>query len=128
MEMDRGELIDVWEKIVKDKFNAESIEGKKCVLFSHGTLLVVDAEGDVDARAKKQMDANGHVHAGSAFGDFNVICCSPGKEWIVTGHDPSMYTYVDKKEVESAHDLAIGLFGRSKRGMDAQDCQIIHIF
>lgn len=126
--MGEGELLSAWQSIVKQDFRTEFTEGKKCVLFKHGTLLIIDADKDAEAKAKKQMEDNGHVHAGCAFGDFNVLRPSSGKGWIVTGHDPSMFTYVSEEEAVSTDDFSVGLLGRSKRDMDAEDCQNIHIF
>ena len=48
--------------------------------------------------------------------------------WIVVGHHPDILVYVSPKEIEkSTNDVVVGMYGRSKRDLDAKELQIIHI-
>ncbi len=71
----------------------------------------------------------GPVHAGSSAGDFTVIHLDDHPGWVVTSHHNDILTYVDPSEgdFDPDKDLAIGLYGRGKRNVDAEELTIVHV-
>lgn len=102
------------------------------VLFKNGTYIIFDditTVKDVKDEALKLMKEFGPVFAGSSAGDFNTIHLHLTEGWLVSGHGYGMYTYVHPSELDNKmpDDLEIGLYGRSKRNLDGQNPEIIHI-
>ena len=66
------ELIESWKIVLKNEMKPN---GKAWVLFKHGTVVLVgDAQSveTVTEEAKKLMEQDGPVIAGTQHGDFNV--------------------------------------------------------
>lgn len=115
---------------------AESIEalrravlpGRGWVLFRNGTYVVfTEATADMNARASDLLREWGPVHPGSPAGDFAVVALQDAPGWIVTGHHPDVLTYVAPDEMsDDPTDLMIGLLGRAKRALDAQERVVVH--
>ena len=117
------QFAEAWRRIViGDK--------KSWVLFRHGTcVILMKPEQDLRAQAIELMREWGPVHAGSPAGDFSVVTLTEYPGWVVTGHHNDILTYVAPEEMEAdkRSNLAIGLFGRSKRDRDASALQVIHV-
>ena len=104
------------------------------VLFSNGTYIILpdSLKQDPENNAIKIMKEFGPVHAGGPAGDFSIIKLDHTDGWSVSGHYYGMYTYVHPDELKAAgiepeKDVEIGLFGRSKRNKDGEECKIIYI-
>ena len=102
------------------------------VLFTLGTHVILDAAAEQQApeeNAIRRLKEFGPVHAGSPAGDFSVVTLLDASGWVVSGHGRGIYTYVHPSEMESSAptDLEVGLFGRSKRGRDAELLEVIHV-
>lgn len=82
---------------------------------------------DIAQQATALLQKHDPVRVGTPAGDFDVIDLDDAPGWAVTGHHPDILTYVDPGELENHHDLAIGLFGRSKRDQDGHELTVIHI-
>ncbi|SCK16631.1 hypothetical protein YW7DRAFT_01117 [Streptomyces sp. AmelKG-E11A] len=116
-------LIDVWRRLLADP-------RKTWVLFEHGTCVVLpDPTGDPTAGAVEVLSRSGPVAAGSAGGDFGVIAPDAAEGWVVTGHHPDVLTYVFPDEVPGPEptELAIGMYGRTKRGLDGAALHAVHV-
>ncbi len=105
--------------------------GKSFVVFEHGSVVVfVDAAADADlaADALALIADAGPVAAGGPAGDFGVISLPDERGWAVTSHHPDLLTLVLPGEVDDgAADVTIGLYGRSKRGQDAEERSVAHV-
>ena len=102
------------------------------VLFKNGTYIIfenADTIKNIKAQAIESIKVFGSVYAGTSAGDFNVIHLNKTKGWIVSSHGYGMNTYVNPDELKSIepNDIEIGLFGRSKRDLDAKNPIIIHV-
>jgi hypothetical protein len=104
-------------------------------LFEHGTCVwLAEPDGDVFSQARSLLAEWGPVYAGSSAGDFNVVPARGTPGWLVTCHHPDIVTLVfhsprperSGQDRETA-DLAIGLFGRSLRDLDARKLGVVHI-
>ena len=118
-----GSLVDIWKGIIKG-------DGKSWVLFEHGTCVVLmEPEDNLGEQAKGLLREFGPVHAGSPAGDFGVIRLRDAPGWVVTGQHQDILTYVSPDELTdpSPKDLSVGIRGRTKRGQDAAELNIIHI-
>ena len=116
-------LIAAWRGIILG-------DDKSWVLFENGTCVVLMEPGDdLAEQAIGILKETGPVHAGSSHGDFSTITLEgPIPGWVVTSHHPDVLTYVGPDECdESDGDLVVGLCGRSKRGQDAEDLQVVHV-
>lgn len=115
-------LIETWRAIIVG-------DAKSWVLFEHGTCAILtEPEPDLAEQAVRLMREWGSVHPGSPAGDFSVIPLDDHPGWVATGHHPDILTYVSPDEVdEGAGELRVGLYGRSKRGRDAEDLCVIHV-
>ena len=115
-------LVDIWRRIIVG-------DGKSWVLFANGTcVILMEPQDDLEAQAIGLMREWGPVHVGSSVGDFNTITLPDDLGWVVTCHHNDILTYVSPDEMEGeSEDIAVGLFGRSKRHQDSQDLQVIHI-
>lgn len=115
-------LVDIWRRIIVG-------DGKSWVLFANGTcVILMEPEDDLEAQAIELMREWGPVHAGCPAGDFNTITLPDDLGWVVTCHHNDILTYVSPNEMErEPEDVAVGLFGRSKRHQDSQDLQVIHV-
>ena len=103
-------------------------------LFKHGTVVgPLGATADLAEAARAAMRRHGLVRPGSAAADFLVRYSAeepprwPG--WIVLGPDHRMIaTYVGHEELPpGSTDVVVGLFGRSKRNLDAERLEVVHV-
>ncbi|WP_030244911.1 hypothetical protein [Streptomyces sp. NRRL S-350] len=114
-------LIDVWQRLLADP-------RKSWVLFEHGTCVVLTTpEGEPAEQAAALLEEFGPVHAGSLAGDFGVIDLKDAEGWIVTGHHNDVLTYVGPDEPQDQSEIAVGLFGRSKRHRDGTELHVVHV-
>jgi len=114
-------LVDVWQRLLADP-------RKSWVLFEHGTCVVLTApEGDLAEQATEVLREFGPVHAGSSAGDFGVIDVKDADGWVVTGHHPDVLTYVAPDEPRDRSDIAVGVYGRSKRHRDGTELRFVHV-
>ncbi|MFI1097093.1 hypothetical protein [Streptomyces sp. NPDC020917] len=114
-------LIDAWRRLLVNP-NAS------WVLFEHGTCVVLTApEGDLAEQAEEILRRVGPVHVGSSAGDFTVINPEDAEGWAVTSHHPDVLTYVAADEIEEHTDIAVGLYGRSKRHRDGTELRVVHV-
>ncbi|WP_299437767.1 hypothetical protein [uncultured Aquimarina sp.] len=102
------------------------------VLFKNGTYIIFDdisKVNDIQNEAIKLMEEFGPVSAGGPAGDFNVTSLNQTKGWIVSSHGYGMYTYVHPNELNttSPDNIAIGIYGRTKRDKDGNNPKIIYI-
>ncbi|MGE8552578.1 MAG: hypothetical protein ACN6OB_01430 [Chryseobacterium jejuense] len=102
------------------------------ILFKNDTYIIFDdisVVENVQDEAIKLMEEFGPVFAGGPAGDFNIIHLNSTEGWLVSGHGYGMYTYVHPSELdnETPNDLEIGLYGRSKRNLDGENPEIVHI-
>ncbi|MFO0825311.1 MAG: hypothetical protein U0792_19680 [Gemmataceae bacterium] len=121
--MEGTQLVTAWQGIINGPENS-------WVLFENGTCVVLmEPVGDLSVPAIELLRENGPVFAGSSFGDFSTIELDEGRGWVVTCHHNDILTFVAPDEVtpETASDLLVGLFGRSKRGQDAEKLKVIHV-
>ncbi|MFF7281370.1 hypothetical protein [Streptomyces griseorubiginosus] len=119
--VDTEMLIDVWQRLLADPH-------KSWVLFEHGTCVVLPApEGDLAEQATDLLKQFGPAHAGSSAGDFGVIDLEDAEGWVVTGHHNDVLTYVGPDEPQDASQIAVGLFGRSKRHRDGTELHVVHV-
>ncbi|CAL9664337.1 hypothetical protein SUDANB126_07158 [Streptomyces sp. enrichment culture] len=47
--------------------------------------------------------------------------------WVVTGHHNDVLTYVGPDEPQDQSQIAVGLFGRSKRHRDGTELHVVHV-
>ncbi|MFI8432769.1 hypothetical protein ACIGJO_03335 [Streptomyces sp. NPDC079020] len=114
-------LIDVWQRILVDP-------RKSWVLFEQGTCVVLTApSGDLAEQATEILKEFGQAHAGSPAGDFGVIDLADAEGWVVTGHHADVLTYVGPDEHQDHSEIAVGLFGRSKRHTDGTELHVVHV-
>ncbi len=116
-------LIETWRKIIVGG-------GKSWVLFKHGTCVILTSTvADLGSQATALMKEWGPVQIGTPSADFDVVHLRDDPGWVVTCHHPDILTYVGSDEFEGDNvpdDMVIGLIGRSKRGQDAEELEIIH--
>ncbi|MER5197284.1 hypothetical protein ACWD3J_29200 [Streptomyces sp. NPDC002755] len=119
--MDTGILTDVWQRLLADP-------RKSWVLFEHGTCVVVMApDGELAEQATEILKKYGPAHAGSSSGDFGVIDLKDAEGWVVTGQHNDVLTYVGPDEPRDSSEIAVGLFGRSKRHRDGTELHVVHV-
>lgn len=102
------------------------------VLFKNGTYIIFDNPDTIPVLEKEALNlmaAFGPVCIGTQSADFDVTDLNKTEGWIVSGHGYGMYTYVSPSEIKSniTDIAAIGLLGRAKRDLDAENPIIIHI-
>ena len=58
-----------------------------------------------------------------------VITAKDDQGWIVTSHNPVLYTYVKPDTIpqESANDMVVGLLGRGERHKDSESLEVVHV-
>ncbi|MEU9198122.1 hypothetical protein [Streptomyces hundungensis] len=119
--MDTEILVDVWRRLLADP-------GKSWVLFEHGTCVVLTTpDGELAEQATEILKKFGPAHAGSSAGDFGVINLKDVEGWAVTGHHKDVLTYVGPDEPQDQSEIAVGLFGRSKRHRDGTELHVVHV-
>ena len=120
--MERAELVEAWRATINGP-------DKSWVLFENGTcVILMEPEADLSAQATALLKEFGPVSAGSSFGDFSVITLDDGRGWVVTCHHNDILTFVGPDEVRhGAEEVAVGLYGRSKRGQDAEELRVLHV-
>ncbi|MFF4388242.1 hypothetical protein ACFY0G_15885 [Streptomyces sp. NPDC001552] len=107
-------LIDVWQRLLADPH-------KSWVLFEHGTCVVLTApEGELAAQATGILAEFGPAR-------FRVIDLEDAEGWAVIGHHRDVLTYVGPDELVDASDIAVGLYGRSKRHQDGIELHVVHV-
>jgi len=118
--------LEIWRKILTHK--------PKFVLFSNDTIVVTDKK----ERAVELMKQWGPVVVGTSSGDFNVIALDDDLGWVVTYDHEDILTYVGAddfndggKELKTSEDyevrVAVGLTGRGKRALDAEELNVVHV-
>lgn len=122
------ELIATWR-------NINSQYDHPWVVFEHGTCVrLAEPQRDVVAQARSIMNDFGLVRPGTSAGDFDVQRHTAADGWLVSCHHSEINTFIATCEL--AHqtlpanensDLAIGLFGRTRRNRDAHELEIVHI-
>lgn len=124
--MDYG---SIWEELVRDQTTS-------IVCFLHGTCVFSEPRDDLTQHALEIMRDFGRVIPGSSMGDFTVHDLRDHEGWVVMGHHEAIQTYVDPSEIDydPAQDatspipgLPVGLYGRTKRDMDAKQLKIVHV-
>ena len=96
------------------------------VLFEHGTVVFLPGGSPNPAEeARRLLEEWGPVHAGGPAGDFSVISLNEGAGWAVTCHHNDILTFVGPDQ--EGPEVAIGLFGRGQRDLDAQHLKVIHV-
>jgi hypothetical protein len=118
-----AQFIQTWRQIL-------SGAKKSWVLFKHGTCVILkEPEPNIRQQAVALLREWGPVHAGSPAGDFSTLTLKDDLGWVVTCHHDDILTYVAPNELsaDQSDDIAIGLFGRSKRDRDATELEIIHV-
>ena len=120
--MEGAELVEAWRATINGP-------NKSWVLFENGTcVILMEPEADLAAQATALLKEWGPVHAGSSFGDFGTIELEDGRGWVVTCHHNDILTFVGPDEVRpGAAEVAVGLYGRSKRGQDAEELRVLHV-
>ncbi|MGR4879549.1 hypothetical protein ACIPUC_08970 [Streptomyces sp. LARHCF249] len=114
-------LIDVWQRLLADP-------RKSWVLFEHGTCVVLTApDGELAEQATEILKEFGPARSGSSAGDFGVIDLKDAEGWVVTGHHNDVLTYVFPDEPHDESQIAVGLFGRSKRHRDGTELHVVHV-
>src|SRR5208283_2416652 len=117
-------LVDIWRRLILG-------DQKSWVLFEEGTVVVLSKPGDGDlaAQAKTLMSNWGVVNISTSSGDFTVDGVKGVPGWVVSCHHPDILTYVSPDEVggSKAKEVAVGLYGRSKRDTDARSLTVIHV-
>lgn len=120
--MEGQQLIEAWK---------ETINGpeKSWVLFENGTcVILMNPEKDLAAQATALLKESGPVWPATPHGDFGTITLENGRGWVVYCHHNDILTFVGPDEVgPDSEDVVIGLYGRSKRGQDADELQVIHV-
>lgn len=122
MDDDRDDLIETWRSIIQG-------EGKSWVLFEHGTcVILMQPEADLAVQATALLAEWGPVHVGTDSADFNVIELANSPGWVVTCYHPDILVYVPGDgEGSDTSEVVIGVTGRSIRGQDAEELNMIHI-
>ncbi|SCG61336.1 hypothetical protein [Micromonospora halophytica] len=121
--MSEQDLAGTWRRIIRG-------DGKSWVVFANGTCVVLPDPGpsvDLAGQAVDILREYGPVHAGSPAGDFGTITLDPGPGWVVHGHHNDVLTYVGPDEISDGSDLAVGLYGRSKRDQDGHELNVVHV-
>ncbi len=114
-------LVGVWQRLLADPH-------KSWVLFEHGTCVVLTApDGELAEQATEILAEFGPARAGSSAGDFGVIDLKDVEGWVVTGHHNDVLTHVGPDELVDASEVAVGLFGRSKRHQDGIELHVVHV-
>lgn len=122
-------LVEKCRKVVRGKLKSA---GKTWVLFQHQTFVILDEQGltheTASEKATEIMKKYGPVYAGCEAGDFNLFKDDETQGWIVTGHCPTMFTYVETHDAEAeGGSMMIGLLGRSMRDSDGKNPKIVNV-
>ena len=125
MELTKEELIKHVQLAINPAF-------ENWILFKNGTYIILEEVSDerkIELQGMEQMLKYGPVYPGGQAGDFVTISLSNTEGWVISGHGYGMYTYVHPSELEQENpkDFEIGLYGRSKRGLDGANPEIICI-
>lgn len=115
-------LVETWRDIVSNPSDS-------WVLFKNGSCVFIDEVADnLAASAAALMAEWGAVQVATPSADFGCIELADKKGWVVTCHSNNILTYVSAQEVPGdKSDVSIGLTGRCKRELDANELVIIHI-
>lgn len=117
------DVVTVFKKVVTD-------HAMPWVLFKQGTcVMLLNPEEDVRSQAIKILKDHGSVVAGTPSGDFEVTKIPEIKGYIITGDYPGIMIFVSEEETGSKKsDFEIGMIGRSKRGQDSKESEVVHVY
>jgi hypothetical protein len=120
--MENTALVAVWRATIQGAT-------KSWVLFKNGTcVILMEPKGNLAAQATGLLQEWGPVGAGTSFGDFSTIALQNGQGWVVTCHHDDILTFVGPDEIApDSEDVVIGLYGRAKRGQDAEQLHVSHV-
>ena len=132
MKIDASQLQIIWRNIIA---KLPPKMDKSWVVFKHGTCGILSeatsSAQETESKAKEIIEKWGPVYPACPAGDFNVFKSPCNDGWVVTGHNPDMFTFVGLNEEgledEESNDMFIGLFGRSKRDKDGREPQVVHV-
>ncbi len=113
----------VWREVLSDEI-------KVWVIFENGTCVICRKEDqDPKEYATELMKKMGIVIPGSSHGDFRVRTLESIPGWIVEYHHQDIFSYVHPSEINdpTGGDMLVGLHGRSMRGKDAENLNIVHV-
>ncbi len=121
-------IIDTYRSII-------TTEDASWVIFEHGTCVIFknpDPNLDLKKEAINLLKEWGPVYPGTPAGDFNVTGLENDPGSIVTCHHPDIINYVKRSDVardefQLVNEAQIGLFGRSRRDLDAKSLKVIHV-
>lgn len=104
-------------------------QGKSWVVFANGTCVVLaEPQGDLKEQAIELLKVWGPAHAGTPSGDFWVVELENNGGHVVESHHPDIMTYLPPEEdEEGTSEMIMGLIGRSKRDLDAQELKVVHV-
>lgn len=116
------EIVAVWRTVILG-------DEKSWVMFRNGTcVILMEPEEDLAAQATEILREYGPALGGTPSGDFGVIDLDDAPGWVVYGHHSDVLTYVAPEEVEEdADDVKIGLLGRSRRALDGEELDVVHV-
>lgn len=109
------------------------------VLFQNGTAVVsalrdtgTKTREEMEVEAKRFLQENGKLVAGTPLGDFDSIYNSELGGWIVTFHTERLLTFVPGEEKSSDPtdgdlSLSFGLLGRMLRQKDSRELLVIYV-
>ncbi|MFF5258514.1 hypothetical protein ACFY4C_06180 [Actinomadura viridis] len=120
--MGTEEIVAVWRAVILG-------DEKSWVMFRNGTcVILMEPEDDLAAQATGILREYGPAVGGTPSGDFGVIDLDDAPGWVVYGHHADVLTYVAPEEVdEDADDVKIGLLGRSRRALDGEELDVVHV-
>lgn len=129
MSIEASQLEEIWRNIIE---KLPPKKDKSWVVFKHGSCVILSeatsSAQETESKAKEIMAKWGPVWPACPAGDFNVFKSPCNNGWVVTGHNPDVFTFVALSEGdEGSNDMMTGLFGRSKRDKDGREPQVVHV-
>jgi hypothetical protein len=121
--MDPHELIAIWRGMLAGTEGA-------WVLFENGTCVTLADPGtDPAVQATTILRQFGPAGARSPFADFaGTVEVPDGSGWVVASRHADINTFVGRGEVApNTRDSAVGRLGRSKRMLDVNRPQVLHV-
>lgn len=116
------DLVHIYKQVVIDPHMS-------WVLFKNGTcVMLLKPDKDIRSQAIRTLKEHGPVVAGTPSGDFEVTKIPEINGWVVTGDYPGIMTYISLDEAGKRNtDVEIGLIGRTKREIDANTLEVVHV-